>query len=178
MARYVGFVRGINVGKAKRISMADLRTLCEGLGFEDVRTQGQSGNIVLDSKLSAAKVAAALTKAIDSELDIEVTVVVRTPAQLRKVVDRNPFAEVVTVPRYSSVSFLQKAPGAGALKDIDAAGLEPDLFELHGSELYMWMPKGQMESPLPRILTDKRLGTAATNRNWNTLLKVLEIAEG
>jgi len=60
--------------------------------------------------------------------------------------------------------------------DIDPAEYEPERFELHGTELYVWMPEGQIKSRLNKVLTDDKLGVAATNRNWNTLLKLDEMA--
>ena len=91
-------------------------------------------------------------------------------------IERNPFEKLVTVPKYSTVSFLAKKPAARVLADIDPAEYEPERFELHGSELYVWMPEGQIKSRLNKVLTDDKLGVAATNRNWNTLLKLNEMA--
>ena len=176
MIRYVGFLRGINVGKAKRLAMADLRELCEELGMEGVRTQGQSGNLVFDSTLSARRLESQIGDAISERFGMDVVVVVRTAAQLAAVIERNPFEELVTVPKYSTVSFLAGKPAARALSDVDPAEYEPERFELHGSELYVWMPEGQIKSRLNKVLTDAKLGVAATNRNWNTLLKLNEMA--
>ncbi len=176
MTRYVGFLRGINVGKAKRLAMADLREMCEELGLEGVRTQGQSGNLVFDSTVSARRLESQIGDAIRKRFGLDVVVVVRTAAQLAAVIELNPFEKLVTVPKYSTVSFLAKKPAARVLADIDPAEYEPERFELHGTELYVWMPEGQIKSRLNKVLTDDKLGVAATNRNWNTLLKLNEMA--
>jgi uncharacterized protein (DUF1697 family) len=176
MTRYVGFLRGINVGKAKRLAMADLREMCEELGLEGVRTQGQSGNLVFDSTVSARRLESQIGDAIRKRFGLDVVVVVRTAAQLAAVIERNPFEKLVTVPKYSTVSFLAKKPAARVLADIDPAEYEPERFELHGTDLYVWMPEGQIKSRLNKVLTDDKLGVAATNRNWNTLLKLNEMA--
>ncbi len=176
MTRYVGFLRGINVGKAKRLAMADLREMCEELGLDGVRTQGQSGNLVFDSTVSARRLESQIGDAIRKRFGMNVVVVVRTAAQLAAVIERNPFEKLVTVPRYSTVSFLAKKPAARVLADIDPAEYEPERFELHGTELYVWMPEGQIKSSLNKVLTDDKLGVAATNRNWNTLVKLNEMA--
>ena len=176
MTRYVGFLRGINVGKAKRLAMADLREACAELGLEDVRTQGQSGNLVFDSKLPARKLESQIGDMIKKRFGMDVVVVVRSAAQLAAVIKRNPFEKVATVPKYSTVSFLSKKPAAKALKALDPADYEPEQFELHGTELYIWMPEGQIKSRLYKELSDAKLGVAATNRNWNTLLKLHEMA--
>lgn len=177
MSRYVALLRGINVGKNKRIGMADLRALCEAEGFENVRTLLQSGNIVLDSGLAAGTVESRLSAAIQKETGHEVAVVVRTGAQLAAVVKHDPYSAIADPLKYYSVSFLASKPKAGVLKTVDAGELEPERFELHGQELYMWMPEGQIKSRLPKVLTDKLLGTAATNRNWNTVLKLHEMTQ-
>jgi uncharacterized protein (DUF1697 family) len=176
LTRYVGFLRGINVGKAKRLAMADLREACAELGLEDVRTQGQSGNLVFDSKLPARTLESQIGDAIKKRFGMDVVVVVRSAAQLAAVIKRNPFEKVATVPKYSTVSFLSKKPAAKALKALDPADYEPEQFELHGTELYIWMPEGQIKSRLYKELSDAKLGVAATNRNWNTLLKLHEMA--
>ncbi|HEU0195063.1 MAG TPA: DUF1697 domain-containing protein, partial [Gaiellales bacterium] len=172
MARYVVLLRGINVGRAKRIGMADLRSLCEREGFEQVRSQGQSGNLILDSSLAARTVATRLAQAVQSELGMEVGVVVRTAAELRAVLKRNPFREIADPPRNSSVSFLDADPAADALEGIEPDEFAPEQFVLEGKELYLWLPRGQTDSPLRKALSEKRLGTAVTNRNWNTLAKL------
>src|SRR6266511_6198509 len=87
---YVVLLRGINVGGKTKISMSDLRTLLTGLGAEDVRTHLQSGNAVLRSRMAATRLTAAVEKAIARELSLEVSVLVRTRAQLVRVVASNP----------------------------------------------------------------------------------------
>ena len=174
--RYVAFLRGINVGAARRVAMADLRELCAELGFEEVRSQGQSGNLVLDSPAAAAKVERTLAGGIRRSLELDVSVVVRTVAELAAVVERNPFARYVEEPRYSTVSFLAEEPAAGVLDALDPADYLPERFELHGRELYILYAHGQIRSGLHKVLSDRALGTAATNRNWNTLEKVLALA--
>lgn len=173
--RYVAFLRGINVGRNKRVAMADLRDLCAELGFDAVRTQGQSGNIVLDSGSSAAGVERTLATGIEQSLGIEVKVVVRTAGQLGAVLERNPFGQYADVPRYSTVSFLAAKPKAGALARLDPEDYLPERFELHGRELYILFAHGQNQSRLIEVLTEKQLGAAATNRNWNTLEKVFAL---
>ncbi len=177
MTRYVALLRGINVGKNKRIAMADLRALCEAEGFAGVRTLLQSGNVVLDSDLAAGTVESRMSAAIERETGHAVAVVVRTKAQLAAVVKHDPFSSIADPLKFYSVSFLAAKPKAGVLNSVDAAELEPERFELHGRELYMWMPEGQIKTHLSKVLTDKLLGTATTNRNWNTVLKLHEMTQ-
>ena len=121
MTRYVALLRGINVGGNKRIAMADLQSLCEGLGFEHVRTLLQSGNVVLDSRLSARTVESRLSEAIEQQLGMEVRVVVRTAAELAAVVEHDPYSSIADPLKYYSVSFLASDPTPDALADIDSA---------------------------------------------------------
>ncbi len=176
MGRYIALLRGINVGGNKRVAMADLRALCEGLGFKDARTLLQSGNVVLDSRLGAATIESRMSEAIAQQLSLDVRVVVRTAAELAAVVKHDPFGEFADPPKHYSVSFLASEPAANAVSDIDPAEYQPERFELRGRELYLWLPPGQIQSRLPKVFTEKRLGTTATNRNWNTVTKLHAMA--
>ena len=176
MTRYVGFLRGINVGKAKRLAMADLREMCEELGLEGVRTQGQSGNLVFDSTVSARRLESQIGDAIRKQFGIDVVVLVRTAAQLAAVIKRNPFEKLVTVPKYSTVSFLAKKPPARVLADIDPARVRAGALRAARHRAVRVDAAGQIKSRLNKVLTDEKLGVAATNRNWNTLLKLNEMA--
>ena len=95
MARYVAFLRGVNLGKTNRLAMADLKGALEGLGYTDVRTHGQSGNAVYDAADAAATAERRIHEAVRKATGLDVAVVVRTRAQLAKVVERNPLAKVM-----------------------------------------------------------------------------------
>src|SRR5689334_5996550 len=107
--------------------MADLRSLLEGLGYDDVRTHLQSGNAVFRTGTrSAAAVRSAVQDGIADELGMSVDVVVRTAAQLAKVVEADPFAGTATDPARYLVTFLDRAPAKGWLADVDVADYEPE----------------------------------------------------
>ena len=150
MACSVAFLRGINVGRAKRLAMADLRGLCERLGFDEVRTQGQSGNVILETTLRPRALERKLERGIEDELGMEVRVIARTARELEAVLAYDPFGEIATDPSRSSVSFLDGKPPAKALDGIDPADYEPERFRLHGRELYLWLPGGRPRARLPR----------------------------
>jgi uncharacterized protein (DUF1697 family) len=175
--RYAALLRGVNVGGKNRLPMPALRDLLVGLGFTDVETLLQSGNAVFGAgRTSPAKVAARITDGLQEELGLDVTVMVRTHAQLTSIVDANPFAkEAAKEPGKVLVSFLAQPPARGRLDDVDGAALEPERFRLVGSELYLWCPRGVGRSRLVQTLSDKKLGVAATARNWNTVTKLLEL---
>jgi uncharacterized protein (DUF1697 family) len=174
---YVALLRGINLGARRRVAMADLRTLLEGLGYDDVRTHLQSGNAVFRSGTrSATAVKKQLEKAFDDAYDFDVDVVVRSAAQLAKVVDTNPFDGVATDGARYLVTFLDRAPGRTWLADLDLADYEPEMVEVRGSEIYLWLPTGVHASRLARVVGDTKLHGTATSRNWNVVTKLAELA--
>ena len=175
--RQVALLRGINVGGHAKIAMADLRRLATGLGYDDVRTHLQSGNLVVTTARTPAAVGRELERAIAEQLGVEPRVVVRTRDELADVIDRNPFPEAVGEGSRLFVTFLSGAPAAGALDDLDPAEYEPDTFRLLGRELYLHCPDGMRDSKLAQVLARKRLGVVATARNWNTVTKLLAIAD-
>ena len=152
--------------------MADLRTLLEEAGYEDVRTHLQSGNVVLSSPLSPRKLEAQLERQLAAGLGMEVQVLVRTRAELAKVVALDPLGKVATNPSRYLVSFLSKKLSPKVARELEAAGVV-----VHGRELYAWHPDGVQRSPLAKLLDDKRLGVVSTARNWNTVTKLLELLD-
>jgi uncharacterized protein (DUF1697 family) len=175
MARYVALLRGINVGRHKRMPMADLRELLSGLGYSDVKTLLQSGNAVFTSPArSAAGVERAIEKAIADRFGFDVRVLVRTKEEVGAAVAGNP----LPVPDGSRflVSFLDRNPPASRLQQIDAAQVEPEQFAVGTKVLYIWCARGFMDSKLLPLLSDERLGVVATARNWNTVTKLLAMA--
>jgi uncharacterized protein (DUF1697 family) len=176
---YVALLRGINVGAHKRIAMADLRAVLTDLGYEDVRTLLQSGNAVFTGgRATADKVARTVEDAVSRTFGMDVPVLVRTGAELTKVVRDNPFTEVADQGSRLVVSFLSAPPSRAVLGGFDAAAYEPELMYLAGREMYLWLPAGLIESKLMKALPEKRLGVTATVRNWNTVTKLAEMAGG
>ncbi len=173
---YVVLLRGINVGGKTKISMSDLRTLLTGLGAEDVRTHLQSGNAVLRSRMAATRLTAAVEKAIARELSLEVTVLVRTSAQLVRVVASNPFSGKAKAPAKVHVAFLAAAPGRARVQALDPKRSEPDEFRVAGREIYLYYPNGYGRTKINNAYFEKQLGVAATTRNWNTVTKLAELA--
>ncbi len=179
MTRYVALLRGINVGPHKRVAMADLRTLMAGLGYGDVQTLLQSGNAVFAAEGSPGQVTHELEEEIAAELGVEVEVVVRTGEELASVVERDPLGELASDPKRYQVSFLSGEPNAGVARELAALDFAPERWVLSGREIYAWHPDGIHSSKLARLLAGPRLGVSATARNWNTVVKLLEmVGEG
>lgn len=176
MTTQVALLRGINVGSHNRIPMAELRKLLTGLGYGDVRTLLQSGNVVLTAEAKPDDLARELEREIAGRFEVKTPVVVRTRKELAAVVSGDPLREVVDQDKLYQVSFLSAKPSPKAMREIAAIDIAPERFVHVGREIYAWHPDGIHSSPLAKLLSDKRLGVTATARNWNTTVKLLELA--
>ena len=177
MARQIALLRGINLGPSRRVSMPALRELLTGLGYGDVRTLLQSGNVVLTSDDPPERLGRELRAHIAEGLGIDSEVVVRTRDELADVVARDPFGELVDDPRRYQVTFLSAPPDGDAVRRLEALDVAPERFLVSGREIYAWHPNGIQRSQLARLLSDRELGAVATARNWNTVLGLLELAD-
>jgi uncharacterized protein (DUF1697 family) len=164
--RVAALLRGINVGPNKRIAMPALRAIVESLGYRDVETYLQSGNVVFTPK-GRGDHAARLSRAIESETGHEVAVLLRTGAELAQVVEANPY--FVSDPTKVVVVFLGEELELGQLGLGDLGPYLPDELTAHGRELYVSVPNGQGRSKLMEALVKRRLPTTLTVRNWRTL---------
>lgn len=177
MTTYVALLRGINLGGRRKVAMADLRALVADLGYADVRSHLQSGNVVFRADTrSAAAVEKAVEKAIASTLGMDVRVVVRSATQLAAVVTADPFASTADDPARYLVVFLEKAVSVSWTASLDAARFAPERLAVVGKELYLWLPGGVNDSPLGKAVLTKKLGGAATARNWRTVTRLAEMA--
>jgi uncharacterized protein (DUF1697 family) len=175
--RQIVFLRGINLGATNRIAMPKLRQALAGAGFENVGTYLQSGNVVVSSGLRPAALEQRCKRLIADEFGLDIDVVVRTRAELARVVRRNPLRDVVTDPKRYQVSFLAKKLPAQTLARLEAAVVPPEQLVASGRELYAWHPKGVARSRLWAQLAGKELGVVATARNWTTVTSLLELAD-
>jgi len=173
--RVVALLRGVNLGPHKRIAMADLRSIVESLGHTDVETYLQSGNVVFTQKRRPAKeLGPSLGAAIRDATGLDVPLVVRTGAELARVVEANPYS--VDDPTRVVVAFLGEAVDLGDLALGDLSAYLPDELTIRGRELYISVPNGQGRSKLMETLTKRRLPTVLTVRNWRTVLALAELA--
>jgi uncharacterized protein (DUF1697 family) len=177
MPRQIALLRGINLGPSRRVAMGELRELLTGHGYGDVRTLLQSGNVVLTSELEPEELARALEEQIAAGTGVDPAVVVRTRDELADAVERNPLASVAKNPRRYQVTFLSGEPDAGAVREIEAMDFAPERVAFSGREIYAWHPDGLQRSALAKALSEERLGVRATARNWNTVTKLLALAD-
>jgi uncharacterized protein (DUF1697 family) len=178
MATQIALLRGINLGANRRIAMGELRALLTDLGYGDVRTLLQSGNIVLSTRLGPEKLARTLERQIADGLGVDPAVVVRSRDELAAVIERNPLGDVADDPKRHTVYFLSGKPDAAAVRALEEADVAPEAFAADGRELYTWHPKGIQKSPLVKLIAKAPLGVTTTARNWNTVTKLLELADG
>ena len=172
VAGYVALLRGINVGSAKRMAMADLRASVESLGFTSVRTLLQSGNVVFDAPdgRDPAALSSALEQAVVDGTGIRAAVVVLTAAQLRAIAAENPLLDAVTDPSRATITFVEGATDAGGRPD--DAELAPEMVAFSPHAVYQWCPDGISNSRMPARFFAS-LGPGATARNLRTVDKLL-----
>jgi uncharacterized protein (DUF1697 family) len=177
-SRQVALLRAVNLVRRNRIAMGDLRDLIHGLGYERARTLLQSGNVVYDSQDTPEKASERIRVALARELGLDVGVLVRTQADLKKIVAHNPLAGEATDPKRYMVTFLSDKPPAGLVGEVDASQYEPERFAVNGREIYTWFPDGVQGARLTHAFWERRLKLTATARNWNTVEKLLAMAGG
>jgi uncharacterized protein (DUF1697 family) len=153
--------------------MAELKQELTDLGLEDVVTYIQSGNVVFRSN-DKDTVAAKIEKRIKAKYDLRVAVILRTLPELERIAKANPFGRADTSKIH--VLFLADRPKASATKQLDPERSPPDEFAVKGREVYLHLPKGAGRTKLTLDYFERRLGVAGTHRNWNTLLKLIELA--
>jgi uncharacterized protein (DUF1697 family) len=176
--RMVALLRGVNVGGNNMVAMATLRELLQRLGYGDVRTHLQSGNAVFSAPgTPPAGAAGEIEERLARDLGLNVRVIVRTGEELARVIESNPLPEAVGEPSRLLVNFLSAAPDGKLVGELDPADFEPDVFGVGEREVYVWCPEGVRATKLSYAFWEKRLGVAATARNWNTVTRLRELVE-
>jgi uncharacterized protein (DUF1697 family) len=176
--RYAALLRGINVGGHKKVPMAQLRELLTELGHGDVATYLQSGNAVFTSDSDDENaICAALERAIEKRFGFGVDCLVRSGPYLRAVAEACPFPAASLEGKQLHVIYFSEPVGPERLASIDAAAYLPEEFRLGDRALYLYAPNGLGRSKLAEALGKPSLfrGTVATSRNWNTVVKLVEL---
>ncbi|MDQ0384676.1 uncharacterized protein (DUF1697 family) [Streptomyces sp. DSM 42143] len=176
--RYAALLRGINVGGAKKLPMADLRALLEELGHGAVRTHLQSGQAVFASGHGDEEtLAAELAQAVEKRFGFPVDVIVRDHAYLRAVAEACPFPAAELEPKQLHVTYFSAPVDEERFASIDRPAFLPEEFRLGDRALYLYAPNGLGRSKLAEALARPRVnkGLIATTRNWNTVTKLVEL---
>lgn len=175
MARYALLLRGVNLGTKNKLPMADLRSMLENVGCEDVATYVQSGNAVLTTSLPKAKLLAAAEKVLGEYMGRPIATTVRTAAELKAIIDGNPFEDVADNPKYLCVTFLSGRQKAATMAPLEEQDWDPELYHVSGDQIYTWHPSGQARSDLAAALGKLKFEGTATTRNWNTVLRLRDL---
>jgi uncharacterized protein (DUF1697 family) len=178
MTIYVSLFRSINVG-GRTVRMNELKDLYESLGFKDVITYIQSGNVICtDHDADEAQLTKQIEDSFAQKFGFHAKVIVRTPAELQETIANNPFQNQPTKESNRiAVLFLAIRPESSALEDLRKSYLGPEEFYLIGQELYIYYPEGQGRSKLTLTLIERKLKTTGTVRNWNTVLQLHKLTQ-
>jgi len=176
---HVALLRGINVGKAKRVAMADLRSVIAGLGHRDVLTLLNSGNVLFTAAGRAAPAALAdgIERAVASRLRVSSRVTVLTARELGVVIDENPLLEKATEPSRLFVAVPRTTADRRRFDPLARMDWSPDALAIGTRAAYFWCPRGMLESRLPEAI-GRALGDAVTTRNWATMSKLHAVVGG
>jgi len=176
MPTFVALLRGVNVGKAKRVPMAKLRALLSGLGYTGVTTLLNSGNAVFRaSGGTPAKHAKTIAAAISTQLKVEVPVVVKSASELAVILAENPVKTPADEHSRFLVAFVQDTEALSSLAAIESLIVPPEKFSVGKNAAYLFCPMGILKSKAWEALLGK-VGKSATTRNWATALKLQAMA--
>ena len=176
MARHIALLRGINLGSYRRVAMADLRELLTASAMAPCAPTCRAATCCSPARHQPASLSAGSRIRSGPTSECADARVVRSRDELADVVKRDPCAAIAVEPRRYQVSFLSDAPHAEVVASWRASTCRPSSL-LSGREIFTWHPHGMQRSPLVRLLSERRLGVAATARNWNTVTKLLELAD-
>ena len=171
--RFVALLRGINVGRAKRVPMAELRAAVEGLGFTDVRTLLNSGNVVFSgARRAPSETARSLEEAVAARTGVRARVTVLAAADFTRILDANPLVGLASDPSRAHVAFLREPRLAQPmLESLAAQSWDPEALAVGTQAAYLWCPHGMSGGQLAAAV-DKALGDLVTMRNWATATRI------
>ena len=165
----------MNLGARNRVRMPELRALVEDLDCTDVSTYVQSGNVVFRSGRAAGSLAEEIERAIKRAFGLDVPVVIRSRKQLEKLVAGNPFGGPKGKENTLYVTFLAAKPDPKRVRQLGEESFASERFEVAGPDVYLSFPNGYGRSKLNNALLERRLGVAATTRNWRTVTALAEL---
>jgi len=177
MTRKIAVLRGINVGGKRKILMADLKSTCEDLGWSNVKTYIQSGNLIFDSDSTNIDLETQLETAIKTTFNHSVPVIVRSKNELLHSINSNPFYNKDSEIKHLYLTFLKTNTKQEYLKQIVDYNFPPDQFSINGKEVYVYCSESYHRSKLSNTFFEKNLHVTTTTRNWKTVLKLLDFCE-
>ena len=179
MTTHIAMLRGINVTGHNVIRMEALRAAFAALGFKNVKTYIQSGNVIFETDEPATGLSAKIQKAILKKFGFEVPVLTKTADEMAEIVKRNPFATDTALDQKKLyVTFLSDDPRANAGELLKPLAANGERFHVVGRAVYGCFPNGYGETKLSNTAIEKKLSCGATTRNWNTTRTLLEMTRG
>ena len=170
MPIYISMLRGINVGGHKRIKMDQLRKSFEALGFEQVKTYIQSGNVVFTTGKTSPALSKRIEERIVKDFGFSASVITRTADEMSKMIAENPFLQQRGIdPAKLHVMFLSEPPTPAALKELAEVTVAPEQCQCSAREIYFYLPNGVSKSVLWNSPVDRILAVVTTTRNWRTV---------
>jgi len=177
MTVFISMLRAVNVGGTSVIKMVPLRAAYEALGFKDVRSLLQSGNVLFRSGVKDPRpLARRIKQEIERRFGLQIEVVIRTLPELESIFERSPVLSPRADLAKLLVLFLTGVPDAQGQAGLVKGHKGPEMLEVRGPEVYLYYPDGVGRSKLTTAVLERHLGTMGTARNWNTLTKLLEAA--
>ena len=177
--KYISILRGINVSGQKKIKMADLKSLYELLGFQNVVTYIQSGNVIFDAAVkNKTDLKARIEETIEEKYKFHVSVEIRTNREIEDIIKNNPFGSINLVEDGTKilVTFLSTKPAEVKVSDIQKCVVAPEKLLVRGKEVYLYCPNGYGKSKLSNTFFEHKLGVEATTRNWKSVHKLYELS--
>ncbi|MBI1406464.1 MAG: DUF1697 domain-containing protein [Caulobacter sp.] len=178
MSRVIALLRAINVGGTGKVAIADLRKLVADLGFADVASYIASGNLIFSGDGRATEALEALFEAkAEKQLGLKSDWILRTPKAWRAMIEASPYPDFAKDnPSRYLVTVFKTRPDPARLDEVRAMATLGEEMTLVGQALYICFPEGAGKSKLAGAAIEKRLGARGTARNWNTVLKLAEMA--
>ena len=178
MGTYVVLFRSVNVGGRNRVAMPDLRDVVASLGFGDVVTYVQSGNVVCTGRGKPSSVAETIARGVEENLGLAVPVLVRSGRRWAGVLGGNPLASLDDDPKKLHVTFLDRVadPERVARLAGEVERFAPDRLQVVGADVFLHCPGGYGQTALTNAFLERKLGVTATTRNWRTVLALADLA--
>jgi len=173
---YFAFLKGINVSGHRIIKMVELKTMFEEMGFKNVRTFIQSGNVVFESTAKEAALKKKIEAGLMKSLGYNVNVIIRSKDEMEEIIEGYPFSKIKGHDECRlNVGYLDKKPDAAAVKELESVNSDVEMFLVKGNNVYHLCRKNFQDSLLGKNIIEKKLKVICTVRNWNTTNRIMKI---
>jgi len=176
MKKFIALLRGINVSGQKKIKMSDLKSLFEEIGFQNVETYIQSGNVIFSSKEnSGEKLKSKISSGIKRKFGFDVQIVILAPKEIEYTFKNNPFIKKKKEIERLYVTFLSNTPSKENIQKLNSIDYSPEEYIIDEKLIYLFLPNGAGNAKLSNNLFENKLKLNATTRNWKTVKTLSEL---